>query len=323
MHNSRKRILITGMAGFIGFHLAKALEQRHDFVIGCDNFNSYYDPKLKRQRASLLQSSIVECELSHQEKLEELVQEHKITHLVHLAAQAGVRYSFLNPAAYQESNGNGFFHVLEVLRKNPHIKFTFASSSSVYGLNKKIPFSEDDPIDHPANFYAATKKCGEAMAFSYHHLYGIATTGLRFFTVYGPFGRPDMAYYSFTDAILKGKTIRLCNEGNMQRDFTYIDDIIEGCIAAIDKESDFELFNLGNNKPEELKKLINIIEDSLGKKAILELIPMQPGEIQTTYADIEKAKTILGFSPKNSLEAGMKKFLSWHQKSCADILSSC
>lgn len=323
MGNSGKRIFITGIAGFIGFHLAKRLHERGDFVTGCDNFNSYYDPALKRWRQSQLSCKVHECDICDEKKLKTLIEKNGITHLIHLAAQAGVRYSLQNPKAYQETNSDGFFHVLEVLRKNPHIKFTFASSSSVYGTNKKIPFSESDPTDHPANFYGATKKANEVMAYSYHHLYGIPTTALRFFTVYGPLGRPDMAYYSFTEAISQGKPIRLFNNGKMRRDFTYIDDIVEGIVSAIDAESSFEIFNLGNNAPEELLKMVQLIEDYTGKKALLEKLPMQPGEIEETFADIEKAKKILQFSPKTSLEEGMKKFLSWHQNSPNLIVHSC
>lgn len=316
MDNSRKRIFITGMAGFIGFHLAQKLHQRGDVVVGCDNFNSYYDPLLKKERARILAEQNIEliaCDICHQSALEQIIRDHKITHLVHLAAQAGVRYSITHPEKYQESNLDGFFHILEVLRRLPQIKLTFASSSSVYGLNKKIPFSETDNTDSPANFYGATKKSNELMAFAYHQIYGIKATGLRFFTVYGPYGRPDMAYYSFAKAISQGTPIKLFNYGNMQRDFTYVDDIVNGVIAAIDLEADFEIFNLGNNRPEELLKLIEIIEKRLGKKALIEKLPMQPGEIQTTFADISKAQKLLKFQPKTSLEKGMEHFLNWFE----------
>lgn len=320
MSNSRKRIFITGAAGFIGSYLAQHLHTRGDFVIGCDNFNTYYDPELKKMRAEALPCKVLNCDFTD---IAHALDKHQITHVVHLAAQAGVRYSLLHPEKYQETNSNSFFQLLEILKDRPHIKFTFASSSSVYGLNKKIPFSESDPTDHPANFYGATKKANEVMAFSYHHLYGIATTALRFFTVYGPMGRPDMAYFFFTNAIQNGKTIRLFNKGNMRRDFTYIDDIVEGTTAAIDRESSFEIFNLGNNQPEELMTMVQLIEEHLGKKAKLELLPMQPGEIEITYANIDKAKKLLGFSPKTSLEEGMKKFLTWHQETQPDIVALC
>ncbi len=317
MVNSDKRIFITGAAGFIGFHLAKALSARGDQVVGCDNFNSYYDPALKRERARLLQESGVQVhtgDLNDRVALEKLIADHETTHLVHLAAQAGVRYSITHPEEYQESNSNGFFHLLEILRQKTHIKFTFASSSSVYGLNKKIPFAESDMTDQPANFYGATKKSNELMAFSYHHLYGIATTALRFFTVYGPYGRPDMAYYFFTKAIIDGKTIKVFNHGQMQRDFTYIDDIVEGIVAAVDLEGSFEVFNLGNHKPEPLMKMIGLLEALTGKKAHLEMLPMQPGEIPITYADITKAQEKLHFTPKTSLEEGLSHFYNWYEQ---------
>ncbi|NGX39863.1 MAG: UDP-N-acetylglucosamine 4-epimerase [Chlamydiae bacterium] len=316
MKNSRKRIFITGIAGFIGFHLAKALIARGDQVFGCDNFNDYYSPALKKERARLLTQAgipITTCDICDP-ILATLIEKQEPTHLVHLAAQAGVRMSLKAPEKYQEANGNGFFRILEILRQNPSIKCTFASSSSVYGLNKKIPFSENDTTDHPANFYGATKKCNEAMAFAYHNLYGISMTALRYFTVYGPFGRPDMAYYDFTKAIEEEQTIKLFNSGNMQRDFTYIDDIVTGTIAAMDLEADYEIFNLGNNHPEELHTLISLIESHLGKKARIENLPMPPGEIQITYADITKAKEKLNWEPTTTLQEGMAKFLFWYDK---------
>jgi len=317
MDNCGKRILITGIAGFIGFHLARALHARGDHVIGCDNFNDYYDPSLKEERARLLKEAgidVVRGDITEEGFVKHLLEASDATHLVHLAAQAGVRYSLTNPKAYLEANLNGFFHVLEALRSSP-IPFLFASSSSVYGFNQKIPFSEEDRTDQPANFYSATKKCNETMAAAYHKLYGIPTTALRFFTVYGPYGRPDMAYYSFTKAIAEGHPINLFNGGDMQRDFTYIDDIVEGTIAAIDLEAQFEIFNLGNNKAEPLLKMVEIIETHVGKKANVESLPMQPGEIQVTFADVEKAKRLLGYSPKTSLEEGMAKFLGWYNRS--------
>jgi len=310
MGNSRKRIFITGIAGFIGSHLAKALIKRGDYVIGCDNFNSYYDPFLKRKRVEKL-SHITECDLNDQKLIEDLIDQHEITHLVHLAAQAGVRYSLENPKAYHDSNLSGFFSILETLRSRPHIRFIFASSSSVYGLNRKIPFSETDPTDHPANLYAATKKAAEALAFSYHHLYDIPTIALRYFTVYGPAGRPDMAIYKFAEAIRSGRPIDVYNNGQMQRDFTYINDIVDGTIRAIDYEAPFEIFNLGNSHPEPLLKVIELLEYSLGVKAHLNMLPMQPGEIETTYADIDKASRLLSYAPKTSIEEGIASFVEW------------
>lgn len=318
MVNSRKRIFITGIAGFIGFHLAKKLEEEGHFVIGCDNFNPYYDPELKRQRAAQL-SSVIHLDICERDSLEKIIIENEITHVVHLAAQAGVRYSISHPEMYQKANLDGFFHVLEALRNNPHIKLIFASSSSVYGLNQKVPFSETDPTDLPANFYAATKKSNEMMAFSYHHIYGIPMIGLRFFTVYGPFGRPDMAYFSFANAISQGKSIKVFNYGKMQRDFTYIDDIVRGAIQALDFEGSFEIFNLGNNHPEELLKLIRLLEKFLDKKAILEMHPMPEGEILCTFADISKAQKFLNFHPKTQLEEGIKKFTEWFRSASLTI----
>lgn len=315
MSISSKRIFITGIAGFIGFHLAKFLHGRGFFVLGCDNFNNYYDPALKKQRAEQLLAlgiEVVDADISDSPLIESLLVKNKITHCVHLAAQAGVRYSLTFPEKYVHSNLHGFTQILEVLKRHPHIKFIFASSSSVYGLNQKIPFSEEDKTVHPANFYAATKIAGEAIAHSYHHLYGIPTIGLRYFTVYGPWGRPDMAYFLFTDSIMQGKPIQVFHEGKMQRDFTYIDDIIQGTCAALDFEADFEIFNLGNHRPVEILHLIELIEKKIGKKAIKEFKPMQSGEVLTTYADISKSQQALCFHPKTSLEEGMDKFLDWY-----------
>lgn len=309
-----KKIFITGIAGFIGFHLAMHLHRRGDIVIGCDNFNSYYDPALKRARASLLLKkgiSIIEMEISHSVKLNQLIKDNETTHFVHLAAQAGCRNSAAQLEGYLHSNLTGFVHVLEVCKHYPKMKFIFASSSSVYGLNNKVPFAETDPTDQPASLYAATKKADELIAFTYHHLYKIPITGLRFFTVYGPWGRPDMAYFLFTDQILRGQPITLFHEGKMQRDFTYIDDIIEGTIAAIDLGADLEIFNLGNCHPEEINTLIALIEKATEKVAIRHFQPIQAEEVPITYADITKAKKKLNFNPSTSLEKGIAHFLNW------------
>lgn len=308
-------IFITGIAGFIGFHLAKALKARGDHVSGCDNFNNYYDPELKRARAKNLLSmniDVQEADILDTPFLEKALQGK--THLAHLAAQAGVRYSLTHPEAYGRNNLDGFISVLEALRHHPQVKCVYASSSSVYGLNKKIPFKETDPTDQPANLYGATKKSNELLAHSYHHLFGLSLTGLRFFTVYGPWGRPDMAYFSFTRAILEETPIPLYNKGNMQRDFTYIDDIVEGTLAAIDLGAPFELFNLGNNKPEEIRTLIALLEQKLGKKARLELLAEMPGEIPITYADITKSQQHLNFQPKTNLNDGLNYFVDWYNK---------
>ncbi len=309
------RIFITGIAGFIGSHVAHALRRRGDFVMGCDDFNPYYDPSLKRARAALLEKqgiSVVEADIRQSALLEEQIVQFGATHVLHLAAQAGVRHSLTHPECYVASNLDGFVQVIEIIRRHPHIPFIYASSSSVYGLNRKIPFSETDPTDAPSNLYGATKKSNELIAHAYHHLFGIKTTGLRYFTVYGPWGRPDMAYFSFTRAILEGKPIQIFNEGKMQRDFTYIDDIAAGTLAAIDLAAPCEVFNLGNHRPEEVLHLIALLEKHLGKTAQKNLLPMQPGEVPTTYADITKSQKLLGFSPKVSLEEGIQKFLAWY-----------
>lgn len=309
------RIFITGIAGFIGYHLALALHKRGDVVIGCDNFNDYYDTELKKTRAKNLKESGIEIfklDITDSAALEKYLVEFTITHLVNLAAQAGVRYSISHPESYVHSNLNGFISVMEAVKRHPHIKVVYASSSSVYGLNKKIPFSESDPTDQPANLYAATKKSNELIAFSYHNLYGISATGLRFFTVYGPWGRPDMAYFSFTKAIVEGKRIYLYNQGNMERDFTYIDDVIKGIVASLDLKAKCEVFNLGNCHPESILKLVDLIEKYTGKKAIRDFLPMQPGEVPITYADITKSNHSLNFWPTTSLEEGMERFVNWY-----------
>jgi len=310
-------IFITGIAGFIGFHVAQALLRRGDTVIGSDNFNPYYDPKLKRDRAAILEKlgvKIIEMDICNGALLEKHVQENKITHFLHLAAQAGVRHSINHPEDYVTSNLEGFVHVIEVIRRHPTIPLIYASSSSVYGLNKKIPFSESDPTDMPSNLYGATKKSNELVAHAYHHLYGISVTGLRFFTVYGPWGRPDMAYFAFTESILGGKPLKIFNEGQMKRDFTYIDDIVAGTLAAIDLGAPCEIFNLGNHKPEPILHLVELLEKKLNLTAVKELLPMQPGEVPVTYADISKSQKQLGFSPTISLEQGIGKFLSWYRE---------
>jgi len=312
------RILITGAAGFIGFHLAKRLFQE-ELVVGLDNFNSYYDPALKEKRAALLKEfkiEIVQGDIQNTALLKKLLSQYKITHVVHLAAQAGVRHSFLHPEDYLSSNLGGFLSLLEALKNNPEIKTVYASSSSVYGSNSKIPFSTTDITDQPTNFYGASKKANELMAHAYHHLYGLPLIGLRFFTVYGPWGRPDMAYFKFTKNIDEGKTIDVFNHGQMERDFTYIDDIIDGIVSALKTPLKLksDLFNLGNHQPVPLLNLIEIIEKQLGKKAVLRFLPMQKGEVLKTYADISKSQKILNFQPSTSFEEGMKRFIAWYQE---------
>lgn len=311
-----RNILITGAAGFIGFHLAHHLKAQGDNVIGYDNFNHYYLPKLKQDRAADLAKigvQVIDGDICDQKKLKETLLSHQTTHLVHLAAQAGVRYSISHPHEYIKANIEGFLNILELCRENPSIKLVYASSSSVYGLNQKIPFSTDDRTDSQASLYGVTKKTNELMAQTYNHLFGITAIGLRFFTVYGPWGRPDMAYFSFTDAILQGKPIYVFNEGQMQRDFTYIDDIIAGTAAAIDRAAGCEVFNLGHHEPDELGTLISLIEKELGQRAKKILMPMQAGDVVTTYADIGSSITKLGFMPKVSLEEGISRFITWHK----------
>jgi UDP-glucuronate 4-epimerase len=307
-----KRVLVTGAAGFIGFHVSAALQKRGDFVIGLDCFNAYYDVGLKRARASCLGVEIVEADICDTQRLKTLLQQHKITHIVHLAAQAGVRHSLTHPQDYVASNLEGFVSVLEAAVSCPGVRLTYASSSSVYGLNTKIPFSVEDPTDRPANLYGATKKANELMAHAYHHLYGLPVTGLRFFTVYGPWGRPDMAYYRFAEQIRKGQPIQVFNHGKMRRDFTYIDDIVDGVLAAIDLGAPCEVFNLGNNRPVELMTLIQLLEKALGQSAVCQMLPMQAGEVLETFADIDRSIERLSFCPKVSIEAGIQRFIEWY-----------
>jgi len=312
-----KNVFVTGAAGFIGFHLCKHLKKRDDFVIGIDNFNPYYDVNLKNLRKKILNDSgieVIKADINEKEILEKIIKKNKITHIVHLAAQAGVRFCFDNPDAYVNSNIVGFINLLEVLKNFKDIKLIFASSSSVYGLNDKIPFSTTDKTDRPTNLYGATKKANESLAFSYHHIYKIPMIGLRYFTVYGPFGRPDMAYFKFTKNIIEGKKIEIYNNGEMKRDFTYIDDIIEGTISAIDNAKSFDIFNLGNNTPINLLDFISIIEKKLGKKAHKIFKPFQKGEMLSTFADIKTSKEFLNYNPKTNIENGIEKFIDWYTK---------
>ena len=328
--------LVTGTAGFIGFHLAKRLLQRGDEVVGFDNVNDYYSVDLKRDRLAQLADfdkfTLVEADLVDQGQVESVFRSHDFDRVVNLAAQAGVRYSLTNPRAYTESNIVGFLNILEACRhaKTPHL--TYASSSSVYGGCTQMPFSTSDRVDHPLSLYAATKKSNELMAHTYSHLYGLPTTGLRFFTVYGPWGRPDMALFIFTKAILEGRPIDVFNEGKMKRDFTYIDDIVEGVdrtsqqIAAPDPSWDsddpnpstssapYRVYNIGNNQPVELSYFIEVIENALGMKAKRNLLPMQPGDVPATYADIEALEAAVGFRPATSIETGVERFISWYRE---------
>lgn len=311
-----KTTLITGAAGFIGFHLALHLKQKGEQVIGLDNFNDYYDPSLKRSRAQILDSHdipLYEADIRDPAALDRIMAEHQPSHIAHLAAQAGVRYSLENPMSYIASNIEGFTQILELCRRNPGVILCYASSSSVYGLNQKIPFSETDSTDSPASLYGATKKSNEVIAHSYHHLYGIPCTGLRFFTVYGPWGRPDMAYYSFSDKLLSGEEIPVFNHGDMGRDFTYVDDIVAGIDASLNLGAPWEIFNLGNSHPERLGSMIQYLEALYAVKAQIRYMPMQPGDVKETYADISHSINRLNYKPITSLEEGLSRFADWFQ----------
>ncbi len=312
-----RKILITGAAGFIGFHLARKLHSLGEQIACIDNFNSYYDPTLKEARAKALQNLgivIEKRDITDSADLEHWIDRHQPTHLIHLAAQAGVRYSLANPHTYMKSNMVGFLNILEACRHRSAIKLVYASSSSVYGNNTKTPFSIHDPTDSQASLYGVTKKSNELMASTYHHLFQIPVIGLRFFTVYGPWGRPDMAYYLFTDAILNDKPIDVYNHGNLLRDFTYIDDIIDGIQGALKLEKGCHLFNLGNNKPIELNKFIAVLEGVIGKKAVKNFLPEQKGDVQSTFADIKESEKVLGFKPKTFIEDGLSKFVDWYKR---------
>jgi len=345
-----RKILVTGTAGFVGFHLANALLTQGHEVVGLDSINNYYDVSLKVGRLEaagiprkeiaykeMLQSEtqpgyrFMQLKLEDRVAVTDLFREEQFDRVVHLAAQAGVRYSIKNPQAYIDSNIQGFMNILEACRRQPVEHLVYASSSSVYGLNQKIPFSTEDHVDHPVSLYAATKKSNELMAHTYSHLFDIPTTGLRFFTVYGPWGRPDMAYFLFTDAILNDRPIKVFNHGQMQRDFTYIDDIVEGVMRVMDRppkedpgydrersepalsSAPYRIYNIGNNQPVPLMEFIEAIESSLGKEAKKELLPMQPGDVETTYADASALVEEFGYKPGTSVEEGIGKFVDWYK----------
>jgi UDP-glucuronate 4-epimerase len=318
MPDTQMKTLVTGAAGFIGFHVARALLERGQEVIGIDNLNPYYDVSLKRGRLELITANprftFYHGDINDLAALETIFADHSIDTICNLAAQAGVRYSIQNPFIYEESNLKGFLNLLELARHYPVRNFVFASSSSVYGNNRKLPFSIEDTVDTPISLYAATKKSNELMAHAYSYLFDIPLTGLRYFTVYGPWGRPDMALFLFTEAIINGRPIEIYNFGKMKRDFTYIDDIVKGTMAALDTPFRYEIFNLGNSKSVELMELIEIIEEELGIVAKKRFLPLQPGDVPETYADIEKTKRLLGFDPKTSIRSGIKRFLSWYRR---------
>lgn len=327
MYNSldtSKKILVTGAAGFIGFHLSKKLLEQGVSVVGFDNINDYYDVNLKYARLDILNGfhnfNFVKGDLADKETVDRVFAENKFDIVVNLAAQAGVRYSIDNPQAYIESNVIGFFNILEACRHNPVEHLLYASSSSVYGNQQKTPFSTDDDVSKPISLYAATKKSNELMAYTYSHLYGIPSTGLRFFTVYGPFGRPDMAYFGFTDKIMKGETIKIFNNGDMYRDFTYIDDIVRGIENMLcnppEKDGNGDratVYNIGNNSPEKLMYFIETLEKALGKTAEKEFLPMQPGDVYQTYADVTPLIEKFGFKPSTSIEDGLENFVQWYK----------
>lgn len=332
-----KTILVTGSAGFIGFHLVKALLKAGHKVIGIDNLNDYYDPQLKKDRIENLQQfcqennfgqfyEFIVADMADKDAMDQLFTEYSFDLVVNLGAQAGVRYSINHPHKYIESNILGFLNILEGCRNSKVKHLIYASSSSVYGMNSKQPFNTSDYTDHPISLYAATKKSNELMAHTYSHLYQLQTTGLRFFTVYGPWGRPDMAYYSFTQKIINGLPIDVYNHGKMQRDFTYIDDVIKGILGLIDNSpssgttdtsntrAPYRVFNIGNTKPVSLERFIRSIEDSIGKKAVIQYKPMQPGDVLTTYADIDSFTEVTGFKPETEIEAGISEFVNWYKQ---------
>lgn len=314
------KILITGAAGFIGMHLAQRLLAEGNDVVGIDNFNDYYSVALKEARHDrLLAMSGYEghrCDLCDWPQLEAIFKVGRFDVVCNLAAQAGVRYSLENPAAYIKSNLEGFGNILECCRRYDVPKLVYASSSSVYGGNKKLPFSEDDVVDHPVSLYAATKKSNELMAHAYTHLYGIQSIGLRFFTVYGPWGRPDMAMWLFTEAMLAGRSINVFNHGKMMRDFTYIDDIISGVMATIESKTldPYEVLNIGNNRSEKLMRLIEVIGQTLEVEPKMVMLPMQPGDVPTTYADISRISSKLGYAPATTIETGIPEFIKWYKQ---------
>lgn len=336
------KILVTGAAGFIGFHVARRLLEQGHAVAGLDNFNAYYNPALKEARFKELgtskQLTFHRIDLADRRAMEDLFEKEKFERVIHLGAQAGVRYSLENPHAYIQGNLVGFANVLEGCRKQKVDHMVYASSSSVYGLNTTMPFKVGDNVDHPVSLYAATKKANELMAHTYSHLYGIPTTGLRFFTVYGPWGRPDMAVFLFTKAILKGEKIDLFNNGKMRRDFTYIDDIVEGVVRAADEPAQgdpewsgtephpgrssapWRLYNIGNQQPVELIEFVQTLESVLGKKAKINYLPLQPGDMIATAANVEELKSAIGYTPKTALKDGLAKFADWyraHEALCA------
>jgi UDP-glucuronate 4-epimerase len=332
---SDQTILVTGAAGFIGFHVARQLLVEGRNVVGLDSLNNYYDPALKEARLNVLREdsrfSFVGLDLTDRAAIKSLFAQYRFPLVIHLAAQAGVRYSLEHPHAYVDANLEGFINVLEGCRHTDCQHLLFASSSSVYGANTKLPFSVQDNVDHPVSLYAASKKANELMAHAYSHLYHIPATGLRFFTVYGPWGRPDMAMFLFADAIIRGRPIKLFNHGNMRRDFTYIDDVSEAVVRLMDRppkgnpkwsvqEPDpatstapWKIYNIGNNSPEELMHVVSLLEKEFGRTAVKEMLPMQPGDVLATYADVEDLAREVGFRPATKIEEGIARFAKWYR----------
>ena len=328
-------ILVTGAAGFIGFHVARRLLSAGGDVVGFDNVNDYYDPRLKEARLDILKRqsnfTFVKLDLADRDSMKSLFAQHRFPIVIHLAAQAGVRYSLQNPHAYVDANIEGFINVLEGCRHGDCRHLLFASSSSVYGANTKLPFSVQDNVDHPISLYAASKKANELMAHAYSHLYKIPATGLRFFTVYGPWGRPDMAMQTFAKAILEGAPIKLFNNGNMRRDFTYVDDVVEAVVRLMDRppqgnpnwsgskpdpsssSAPWKIYNIGNNRPEELLHVVSLLEKEFGRTAAYEMLPMQAGDVPATYADIRDLARDIGFRPATTIEDGIARFAKWYR----------
>jgi UDP-glucuronate 4-epimerase len=333
---SDRTVLVTGAAGFIGFHVAQRLLRDGHAVVGLDNVNNYYDPNLKEARLKILERDARFClarlDLTDRAAIRSLFAQYRFPAVIHLAAQAGVRYSLQHPHAYVDANIEGFINVLEGCRHNDCGHLLFASSSSVYGANTKLPFSVQDNVDHPVSLYAASKKANELMAHAYSHLYRIPATGLRFFTVYGPWGRPDMAMFIFAKAILSGSSIKLFNHGNMRRDFTYIDDVTEAIVRLLDRPphgnpawsgdrpdpatsaAPWKIYNIGNNNPEELMHVVSLLEKEFGRSAEKEMLPMQPGDVPATYADVEDLAREIGFRPATGIEDGVARFAKWYRE---------
>jgi len=329
-------VLLTGAAGFIGFHVAQRLLSGGRKVLGVDSLNDYYDPKLKQARLNILGNhrdfTFVKLDLADRAESKSLFEQQRPSVVIHLAAQAGVRHSLQHPHAYVDANLEGFTNVLEGCRRNGCKHLVFASSSSVYGANKKLPFSVQDNVDHPINLYAASKKANELMAHAYSHLYGIPATGLRFFTVYGPWGRPDMAMFIFARAILAGEPIKLFNHGRMRRDFTFVDDVSQAIVRLIDRppqrcpewdanhpdpsssSAPWKIYNIGNNHPEDLMQVVELLEKEFGRTAIKEMLPMQPGDVEATYADVADLERDIGFRPATSIEDGIASFAKWYRE---------